>query len=240
MIYFSWSNVEAEIYLAMSNLDFKVKKSKRKTLSIYVNRDGVIEVLAPESMGDSEIEKHVEKKQYTIYKYLSEFKELNRSSVKREFVSGESFLYLGRNYRLKFDVSLDEVVFKDNQFFAPNGIKNDDLKAQFIHFYKQKAKEKLPKRIQLFANQMGLKVEGYRIMELQNRWASCNEKGWVNFHWKCMMAPYKIIDYIIVHELAHLVHKHHTQAFWSLVDRVQPNYQDSKNWLRINGAGMEV
>ncbi|MGB0430092.1 MAG: M48 family metallopeptidase [Bacteroidia bacterium] len=224
----------------MSELSYTVKKSERKTLSIYVNRVGEIEVLAPSKMDDAEIHGHVEKKQYSIYKYLTEFKELNQSHVDRQYVSGESFMYLGRNYRLKLMAGIENVVFKDNQFLAPKEMKPHDLKELFIIFYKKKAKEKLPKRISTFANQMNLKVEGYRIMELQNRWGSCSDTGWVNFHWKCMMAPYKIIDYIIVHELAHLVHKHHTQAFWGLVDRVLPNYQDSKNWLRINGAGMEV
>jgi predicted metal-dependent hydrolase len=77
-------------------------------------------------------------------------------------------------------------------------------------------------------------------MELKSHWASCSETGNINFHWKCMMAPLKVIDYIIIHELAHLIHKNHTDAFWNTVDKVLPDYQQRKEWLRKYGAMMDL
>ena len=87
---------------------------------------------------------------------------------------------------------------------------------------------------------MGLIPGKVRVMELKNRWASCSENSDMNFHWKCMMAPLNIIGYIVVHELAHLIHKNHTDAFWNTIDKVLPDYIDRKEWLRINGAGMTI
>jgi hypothetical protein len=87
---------------------------------------------------------------------------------------------------------------------------------------------------------MGVTPVGIKVQELQHRWASCTKAGMLNFHWKCMMAPLTILDYIVVHELAHLIHANHTEAFWNEVDKVLPDYLDRKQWLRVNGAGMSL
>ena len=77
-------------------------------------------------------------------------------------------------------------------------------------------------------------------MELKNRWASCSAKGNINFHWKCAMAPMDVLQYIIVHELAHLIHLNHTTEFWNEVDKVLPKYEEQISWLKINGVGMSL
>ena len=91
-----------------------------------------------------------------------------------------------------------------------------------------------------YRSKMGVQPKAVRIIELKNRWASCSPGGNLNFHWKCMMAPPTVLDYIVVHELVHLIHPDHTKAFWNEVDKVMPNYQDRKEWLRVNGAGMDL
>jgi predicted metal-dependent hydrolase len=74
----------------------------------------------------------------------------------------------------------------------------------------------------------------------QDRWASCGSIGVLNFHWKCMMAPPRIIDYIVVHELCHFHHRNHTDAFWNEVDKVMPDYRERKEWLRKHGASLAL
>lgn len=220
-------------------ISYRLKRSRRKTLSIYVAKDGAIEVLAPERLSDSEIDRLVQARAYTIYKHQAEFEILGQSARNREYVGGESFLYLGRNYRLSIEEGQEQVQLKNNRFLGPRATE-EEYKKLFTEFYKTRAKEKLPPRIRKYARQMGLEFRKIRIMDLKNRWASCNELGDLNFHWKCMLGPMKILDYIIVHELAHLKHPTHTDAFWSMVDRVLPDYQERKDWLKMNGAGMDV
>jgi len=77
-------------------------------------------------------------------------------------------------------------------------------------------------------------------MELQHRWASCSEKGNLNFHWKCAMAPIDTLKYIVIHELVHLIHPNHTTSFWNDVDKIVPDYERQVKWLEINGAGMDL
>ena len=72
------------------------------------------------------------------------------------------------------------------------------------------------------------------------RWASCGKSGIMNSHWKSMMAPPRIIDYITVHELCHLHHRDHSDAFWNEVDKVMPDYRERKEWLRKHGAGLDL
>ncbi len=87
---------------------------------------------------------------------------------------------------------------------------------------------------------MDLTPNGIRVIDLKNRWASCTPEGKLNFHWKCMMSPATILDYIVVHELAHLIHPNHSAAFWNEVDKVLPDYGERKEWLRVHGAGMDL
>ena len=89
-----------------------------------------------------------------------------------------------------------------------------------------------------FQAKMGVQPKAVRIIELKNRWASCSAKGNLNFHWKCMMAPSTVLDYIVAHELTHMIHPNHTEVFWNEMDKVMPDYRERKEWLRVNGAGM--
>lgn len=88
--------------------------------------------------------------------------------------------------------------------------------------------------------QLGVNPTDIKVMDLQHRWASCSEKGNVNFHWKCAMAPMDVLQYIVVHELAHLLHLNHSPEFWNEIDKVLPNYDKQLNWLKLNGAGMDL
>ena len=110
----------------------------------------------------------------------------------------------------------------------------------FIEFYKEKGYPKIIERVEYFKKRMGVDVNTIRIIELQNRWASCTTTGNLNFHWKCIMASMDILDYLVVHELAHLYHANHSVAFWNEVDKILPNYHQQVEWLKTNGAGLSL
>lgn len=226
--------------MEISGIDITVKKSDRKTVSIFVERDGSVSALVPQTLDDSTIEEVINSKSYQIHKNLAEWEQLNERQVLREYVSGQSFLYLGRNYRLKLiDEKLGQLRFKQNTFFlSKNEVEHGD--DYFIDFYKQKLNVRLKKIIPVYESRLAVKAKNYKVMELQNRWASCTKKGNVNFHWKCAMAPIDVLHYIVAHELAHLKFMDHSPAFWNEVDKVLPNYSESLNWLKYNGAGMTL
>ena len=226
--------------MRVSGVDIVIQKSERKTVSIFVERDGTVSARVPEKLSNEEVRDILKAKEYQIFKNLAEWTQLNENAVEREYVNGQSFLYLGRNYRLKLvDEKLEGVHFKRNTFFLS---KTDKHKAKelFVKFYKDKLNSKIHPIIERYKNQLGVVPNQIKVMELQNRWASCMTNGNVNFHWKCAMAPIDVLHYIVVHELVHLIHNNHTKAFWNEVDKILPNYDAQVNWLKINGAGMDL
>ncbi|MDD5581385.1 MAG: SprT family zinc-dependent metalloprotease [Methylobacter sp.] len=222
------------------DIELTIKKSKRKTLSIYIERNGSVSVLAPESKGDDEIEQILKGKEYQIYKHLAEWEALNTVKVEREVVNGQSYLYLGRNYRLEIVDDQHKPLLLKNGYFLLRKHDKSQAISLFIEFYKEKGLPKIVERVQRFKTKMGVEPGQIRIMELQNRWASCSAKGNLNFHWKCFMASLDVLDYLVVHELAHLIHKNHTQAFWNEVDKILPDYQKQVEWLKVNGAALDL
>lgn len=226
--------------MIVDSLPIKVVKSQRKTVSIYVERDGSVSALVPEKLRDEEIKNIIITKKYLIHKHLAEWTLLNEAKVDRDFVNGQSFLYLGKNYRLSLiNTETNGLEFSKGRFMLPKSkvlIAND----LFKQFYKNKLVEKLPPIIKRFESKLGVKTNNFLVMELQNRWASCSPKGNIHFHWKCAMAPIDVLNYIVAHELTHLIHPNHTHEFWNELDKVMPNYTEQDNWLKRNGVKMAL
>ncbi len=219
--------------------------TSRKTTDIVIERNGEIVVRPPADYAPEQVDAVVESKRMWIYRNLAEWKDLNASSVVREWVSGETFLYLGRSYRLSLVSGQDRVLkLKDGYFsLSRECIERDGTagaRAAFEQFYGDKGQERFAARAAHFAPKVGHQPKSIKVKEMGFRWASCGSSGILNFHWKCMMAPARIIDYIVVHELCHLHHRDHSAAFWNEVDKVLPDYRGRKEWLRQHGASFTL
>ena len=222
------------------DIEYTLRRSERKTASIYIERDGEVSVFVPDDLTDNQVEELLESKRRWIYRNQAEWKDLNATRVQREFVNGEGFLYLGRTYRLKLvDEQEATLVLRDGHFCLLSA-GSLDADTAFKDFYREKGRVRIAERVAFFEERMGVESKSFRVMELKNRWASCTADGGLNFHWKCMMAPPVVLDYIVVHELAHLIHPNHTKDFWNEVDKIMPDYADRKEWLRVHGAGMSL
>lgn len=228
-----------------NDISYQIVRSRRATADIVIERDGSILVRAPESIPDERIEDMVEAKRYWIYKNLAEWRDLNATRVLREYRNGEGFLYLGRSYRLLLVANQTEpLLLKNGRFCLRRDLVDEGAieaaKNAFRDYYIARGSERITQRLNYFAPKVGVTLHAIDVRELGNRWASCSPNGNLAFHWKCMMAPQTIIDYIVVHELCHFHHLDHTDAFWNEVDKVIPNYSERKEWLRVNGAGLDV
>ncbi len=221
------------------DITYTLMKSKRKTMSIYVESDGKIKVHAPMNLTQNKINHLIDTKSNWIYKSKVELMELNNSKIRRSLVNDENFLFMGKSYRLKIvknqkiPFSLSRGCFRLDEEYLKKANR------YFVEFYKEKCKEYIPSRVTYFKKKLGVEPEKIRIMELKTRWASLSKKS-LNFHWKVILAPRDIIDYIIVHELAHIIQKDHSYAFWEIVESMMPNYEEKKNWLRRNGAKLDI
>ena len=217
----------------------------RQTTDIVIERNGLIAVRAPLRMTPEQIDETVLSKRMWIYRNLADWRDLNATRVIREWVNGESFLYLGRNYRLLLVNEQNEpLTLKDGRFrllrsVVETGGKEAAQRA-FEKFYRDKGLARLTQRVAYFAGKVGVLPGSVQVKEIGYRWASCLKNGDLHFHWKCLMAPLTIIDYIVVHELCHLHHRDHSIAFWNEVDKVLPDYRDRKEWLRLRGAELDL
>lgn len=217
----------------------------RQTTDIVIERNGQISVRPPKRMTPEQVDATVLSKRMWIYRNLAEWRDLNATRVVREWINGESFLYLGSNYRLLLVGDQDETLkLKDGRFCLRRSVV-DQLGQEGAHqafqdFYEQKGRERLRKRVEIFAAKVGVRPGQVAVKDLGFRWASCTTEGRLQFHWKCMMAPVTVIDYIVVHELCHIRHRDHSAAFWNEIDKVLPNYTERKEWLRRHGARLDL
>jgi predicted metal-dependent hydrolase len=214
-------------------------QTNRKTISIYVEPGGNITVRAPKNVDLQKINSIVDLKSGWIYKAIVELEELNSTKAHRSPVNGEGYLYLGKNYRLKIEKGLKSPLSLAHGYFMLEENQAHKAKEHFINFYKQKGKKHITERVEYFRKRIGVEPKTARIMELRNRWASRSKTG-LNFHWKVMLAPMTVVDYIIVHELAHLKRENHDPQFWEIVESVIPDYDEKKSWLRSNGANLDI
>ena len=216
------------------------KTERRKTVSIFIERDGSVKVLAPLTASDETVETAVRSKEYQIFSKLAKWKELNLGRVSRQFVNGQSFLYLGRNYRLSIEENQDIPLKISGGYFRLDKKLVDKADKVFKDFYRVKAEQKIRERLKLIEEKFQQKPTTVKILELQNRWASWTPKNGLNFHWRCVMAPISVLDYIITHEMVHLKHPNHSPEFWNELDKKMPNFREQENWLRRNGVKMDL
>ena len=227
--------------MKLENLDITIEKTdRRKTVSIFIERNGSVKVLAPVAATDNKVEAAVKSKEYQIFKKLAKWKELNQGKVNREFVNGQSFLYLGRNYRLKLTENQDVPLKISGGFFYLDKKHLSKAEKVFKDFYRNKAENKIQERLKLIQNKFAHKPTAIKVLELQNRWASWTPKNGLNFHWKCIMAPVSVLDYIIMHEMVHLKYHNHSAEFWNELDKKMPDYRQQDSWLKRNGVKMDL
>jgi predicted metal-dependent hydrolase len=228
-----------------SDISYGIVRSRRATADIVVERDGHVIVRAPGELPDERIEHIVQSKRYWIYKTLAEWRDLNATRVLREYRNGEGFLYLGRSYRLSLVADQDvPLLLRNGRFCLRRDLMDRGkvavAKAAFREYFIARGRERLVQRVRYYAPKVGVTPRDIDVRELGHRWATCSPKGNLVFHWKCMMAPPTIIDYIVVHELCHLHSLDHTEAFWNEVDKIMPDYRERKEWLKKNGAAMDL
>src|SRR5690349_10095815 len=222
------------------DISYEVIRSRRSTADIVVERNGKVVVRAPITLPDERIEDILEAKRYWIYKTLAEWRDLNATRVLRDYRNGEGFLYLGRSHRLLLVADQDAPLELKNGRFClrRDVVERGDVsaaQAAFRDYYILRGHERIRSRVDYYVPKVGVQPRGFEVRELGFRWASCSPTGRLAFHWKCMMAPPKIIDYIVVHELCHMRKRDHSERFWNEVDKMLPNYQERKDWLKQNG-----
>lgn len=227
--------------LRVGDLEFAVRWSaKRRTLQITVDRGGELVLAAPEGCDPARLERFVRKQRYWVYTKLAQKEALSRRRPRREFVSGEGFRYLGRSYRLLLVDSQDVALTLTRGRFMLRRLDAGEGWVHFVEWYREHALSWLPPRVARFAMRMGVSPAGLDVRDIGHRWGSCGKGGVVHLHWAIMTLPPSIVDYVVVHELAHLVEANHSRRFWQRVESVLPDAGGRKQWLAQNGGEVDL
>jgi len=227
-------------------LTFKVEFRNRKTISISVEPPNNILVVVPLNTTEEDIKAAVKSKGAWIVQKLFEFRHIEAKKVNREFVNGESFMYLGRNYSLQ--IHINEALQNNSivklfrgKFHVYIKEKNDELiKEAMEAWYREKTEEQVKKRVKYYQRFFDKSPTNIKVKEQKKRWASCTSNNELLFNWRCVMAKSTALDYIVVHEMCHMYYMNHSKEFWSLVASIMSDYEVRKEWLRDYGIRMDL
>lgn len=220
-------------------IEYSIKYSKRKTLSIIVERDRSIVVRAPLNTSKEIIEKEINKRKFLLFQKINHPQKYETPKPRKEFVSGESLLFLGNYHKLEVLQEDIEGIQFDNKFYISKSNQNK-AEEHFKEWYFKQAQERIIPKVKSHAKNLGVKYNNIRIQDLKYRWGSCTLRDNINFNWRLIKAPIFVIDYIIVHELTHLIESNHNEVFWNIVSVQLPHYNKAKEWLKENGNLLEI
>lgn len=220
-----------------------IRTPRKKTASVRV-REGKVSVVVPQTTDMDTIEALVNKKSRWVREKLL-LQRQHQPTKPKEYISGECFTYLGRNYRLKVESGATKSVkLKNGRLVVqvPPSVQRRDQYVQkaLTDWYRDHALGKLLDKVDRYAQVVRVKPSSVAIKTFRNRWGSCSTQGDLLFNWKIIIAPNRIVDYVVVHELCHLHEHNRSPKFWKFVKRVLPDYLECREWLKVNGRGMTI
>lgn len=221
------------------DIEYLIKYSSRKTLNITVERDRQIVVHAPANLREDKIREIVNSKKDWIIEKLMHVQKYPIVASTKEFVSGESLMYLGKNYQLLI-VDNDVEGIKFNKQFIISKENQTKANELFKQWYKKQSIKIIQPLAIEYAKNLGVQFNECKISEMKYRWGSCTLKNNINFNWRIIKAPMFVIRYLVVHELIHLIESNHTPIFWNILSIQVPDYQKAKDWLKVNGHLLEL
>ena len=228
-------------------IHFEVKHGKRKkTVAIHIDLTAKVKVLAPQGLEGGKIREIVQKKARWILEKQEQIKRRRDSHPAKEYVSGESFPYLGREYRLKIIRSslehknrcrlVNERLLVEIDGKAEGKGEKTVVKNALMDWYREQAEKKIFERINYYTRLIGEQPKSVKIRNHKRQWGSCSGNGSVRFNWKIIMTPISVLDYVIVHELMHLREMNHSRRFWRCVAQVCAEYTTAEKWLKQHVA----
>ena len=215
-------------------IKYNIKFSNRKTLGIKVYPSGDIEVLAPVNTTMELIEQRILRRAQWIVRQQNYFKQFGEHSPEKRFISGESHYYLGRQFLLRVEEGKPNSVRYKGRYFEVICTPRSKAKELMKEWYRIHAKDKFAEYAEPIIarfEKYGVTPSSLYIQEMENRWGSCTPKGKIILNAQLIKAPRLCIEYVITHELCHLVHPDHTKAFWELLQKEMPDWERWKNKL---------
>ena len=227
-----------------TRLTYSIRRSasRKKTVAVTVDPGGGVLLVAPEDFPTTRLDEVARRKAGWIVQRLRGVGSNGVPPSPREFVSGESVMYLGRHYRLKVDSGeTGEAKLRGGWLHVPAPAgegQRDHVRAALVGWLRRHAAERLPERVEAWRSKAGVAMPRVVIADQQKRWGSCDRSGTIRLNWRIIQAPMRLVDYVVVHELVHLRHRGHGRCYWQDLGRIMPDYERRRQDLRQRGVGL--
>lgn len=222
----------------MEGFEFQVevKRTDRRKSALISLDENLVKVTVPKSLSDRRIRDLIGKRTPWIKSKLKE-QSLRPSSKPKEYVSGETVPYLGKNYRLKVvEGEIPSIKMVGGYLVATilNCEKNrqDAVKNLLEDWYIRQAKRRLKEKTDRLSKIVGVSPKSVSVKSYKSRWGSCSTTGELTYNWRIILAPHRIVDYVVVHELCHLLEHNHSPRYWRHVEHHVPDWRDCRDWLK--------
>ncbi|MBM7704357.1 M48 family metallopeptidase [Metabacillus iocasae] len=224
---------------------FEIKYKNRTSIGISVDSYGDLEVLVPKKTPDEQVIRVLETNWDVIQQKVNEMKERLNGPQEKVYENEEEFLYLGKTYPIHIiqdaEVEQDYVVLKGNALHVyARELDDEKLKQSLKRFYYQQTKSLVEARVTSYQHHFKTKPRSIRITDSPTTWGTCDSNLRLTFNWRLAMAPQDVIDYVVVHEMCHMVHLNHDRSFWRLVGKIMPDYKEKERWLALSNWKMTV
>ena len=210
----------------MINCDILIRENRR-TLSITISKMGEVIVKAPAILTDSEINKYIKMKQAWINKHLEKIRYNNEKYY--DIINGNSVLFFGELYEVKEVKKLKTSTLQDNYLFISETINFDKKLKEIKNWYVKSAQEILKNRLNYFSSIMNLQFNQFKITNAKTKWGSCSSNKTIDLNWRLIMMESDLQDYVIVHELCHLLEMNHSSKFYKCIEAIMPDYKIRRN-----------
>lgn len=222
----------------------KLVRTNRKTYFLQITADASLVVRVPKKASMKQINEILNQKRSWIVKKITQAKERLKTTKPKLFIEGEDFLFMGRKYTLVLskitENGNDSNIYTNGENIIVPEKYAPHMKEALINWYKYQSHKIIPDRVANYADIFHIKYKVIKITSAQTRWGSCSGHGNLNFSWRLMMAPLEVIDYVVIHELAHVNIKNHSVNFWNKVALMYPDYLKCKHWLRENQSKLPL
>lgn len=218
-----------------------IRTSRKRSASIRL-ADGKVTLRVPDTLSDKQIKDLILKKMRWIKQKL---KTLSARPTPKQYASGERFAYLGKQYTLKrINGPVPSIKLTHGCFEATvresAGNSKAIIRSLLIDWYQSHAEKYLIDKTQRFAKQIGVTPHSITVKHYKSRWGSCSVHGDIAYNWQIILAPHWIVDYVVVHELCHILEHNHSSHYWKHVERYSPNWRECRQWLTDNSNNLDA
>ena len=205
-------------------------RTNRRSLSLSISKTGELVVRAPKKLSMQYILTFIKEKEKWIDQKQKEI--LANTINNKQYLSYEYFLFCGKKYKRVEQKGIRKIELTDTEFIVPAVRDSSKMLILVQNWYIDNAKEILKNRVEYFASLMQLNYSKIVIMNNKRRWGACSQNGVLKFNYRICMLPHKVIDYIIIHELTHLIEFNHSPNFYKIIESIMPDYKKYKNDLK--------